>query len=284
MKSVYVLTKEELRSLQLILLEMLLEVDRICKKYHIKYSIDGGTLLGAVRHGGFIPWDDDLDIVMTRKEYDKFKNAAIKELDAGKYFYQDHLTDSHYRWGYAKIRRVDSEFVRFGQERLNMKTGIFLDIFPRDNVPDGFVIRRLHAFCCYFWRKVLFSEVGKITAVSAIKKIAYCVINRIPKETAFYVLEKIAKTCNKRKTKLSRCYTFPLPKKGCYGYKNEWFTQFCEITFEGYEFPAAKDNHGYLVCDYGDYMQIPSEEKRRRHPCSKFSLPKGCEDVWKTAK
>lgn len=99
------LSKEKLRQLQLVELEMIVEVDRICRKYKIKYSLDGGTLLGAVRHHGFIPWDDDADVIFTRHEYAKFYKACKKELDQERFFLQDYTTDPYYRWGYAKLRR-----------------------------------------------------------------------------------------------------------------------------------------------------------------------------------
>ena len=80
------LNNEQLRQLQMIELEMLLEVDRICKKCGIKYNIIGGTLLGSVRHKGFIPWDDDADVAMLREEYEKFKKACKKELDTTRFY------------------------------------------------------------------------------------------------------------------------------------------------------------------------------------------------------
>ena len=125
----YKLSSEELRKLQRIELEMLIEVDRICQKHNIQYSLDGGTLLGAVRHKGFIPWDDDIDVIMLRKEYAKFRRVCKKELDTARFFLQDYKSDPYYRWGWAKIRRENTEHVRLGQEFLKQKTGIFIDIF-----------------------------------------------------------------------------------------------------------------------------------------------------------
>ena len=134
--SVYKLSLEELHQLQSVLLEMLIELDRICKKHDIRYCIIAGTLLGAVRHKGFIPWDDDLDVAMTRSEYRRFREVCVSELNTSRFFFQDDTTDLHYRWGWGRLRRIDSEFVRVGQEHLKMRTGIFLDVFPMDGVPD----------------------------------------------------------------------------------------------------------------------------------------------------
>ena len=84
------LDDRQLRQLQMIELEMLVEVDRICKKCGIQYNIIAGTLLGAVRHGGFIPWDDDADVAMFRPEYEKFRKACKTELDTTRFYFQDH--------------------------------------------------------------------------------------------------------------------------------------------------------------------------------------------------
>ena len=94
------MSNDELRRLQLNLLEMLIEIDRICRRHSIKYSLDGGTLLGAVRHGGFIPWDDDIDVIMRREEYQKFYKACRKDLDNSRCFLQASRTDRYYRWVY----------------------------------------------------------------------------------------------------------------------------------------------------------------------------------------
>ena len=109
------ISNEELHKLQQIGLEMLIEFDRICQKYGIKYSIESGILLGAVRDGGFIPWDD-VDVSMTRKEYNKFLSVYQRELDSARSFFDCHETDSDYIFGYGKIRRLGTEFKQVGHE------------------------------------------------------------------------------------------------------------------------------------------------------------------------
>ena len=121
------LSQKDLRTLQLIELEMIVEVDRICKKNDIKYSLDGGTLLGAVRHKGFIPWDDDADLIFTRHEYAKFYRACKKDLDTSRFFLQEYRTDENYRWGYAKLRRKGTEFIRLNQEQMKYRTGVCIE-------------------------------------------------------------------------------------------------------------------------------------------------------------
>ena len=111
----YHLSKKELRDVQLIELEMLIEVDRICRKCGIKYCISAGTMLGAVRHGGFIPWDDDADVAFLRPEYEKFRKACETELDTDKFYFQDYRNTKGYRWGYGKLRRKGTEFIRLNQ-------------------------------------------------------------------------------------------------------------------------------------------------------------------------
>lgn len=121
----YNLTEEELRQLQMIEVEMLEEVDRVCKKNGIKYCISAGTQLGAIRHKGFIPWDDDADLAFLRPEYEKFREACERDLDKERFYFQDYRNTPGYRWGYGKIRRKDTEFVRLNQEHMPYEQGGF---------------------------------------------------------------------------------------------------------------------------------------------------------------
>ena len=128
------LTPQEFRRMQLVELELLKEIDRVCRQNDIKYVIFCGTLLGAVRHKGYIPWDDDADVAMLREDYEKFKTVC-KQLNPEIAYFQDHTTDSEYRWGYAKVRRSGTSYVRLSQEHMKYKNGISIDIFPLDDIP-----------------------------------------------------------------------------------------------------------------------------------------------------
>lgn len=262
---------KELRSLQMILLEMLLEIERVCQKNDINYCLFMGTMLGAVRHSGFIPWDDDLDVTMMRSEYEKFREACKTDLDQSRFFYQDHTTDPHYRWGYARIRRKDTEFVRFGQEHMKMRTGVFLDIFPMDSTPDFAPWRVLHCFYCFVLRKFLYAEVGRKSSRTAVLRAWYAFLSLVPHT---WILQRIEKLSMKRReTKLVRILSFPTPKGRTFGYLRKWFEDLEEIKFEGYMFPGIKDYDSFLKFNYGGYMQMPPIEKRiNPHPVAKLRL------------
>ncbi len=259
------LSDDMLRTLQLNLLEMLIEIDRICKKYDIKYSIDGGTLLGAVRHSGFIPWDDDIDVIMRREEYEKFYKACRKNLDKTRFFLQEYRTDRHYRWGYEKLRRKNTEFVRLGQEHLKSRGGIFVDIFVVDNVPDQLLWRKIHLFTCFLIRKLLYSELGMRNENSIILRawyrFLYCLV---PRNVIFDWRNRIAEKCNKKRTELVRHMTYPYVLSR-YGMPGDCFDEMIDMQFEGYTFRAFRKYDKYLTALYGDYMKLPPKEKQKSH-------------------
>lgn len=267
------LSGKELRKLQLNLLEMLIEVDRICRKNHIKYSLDGGTLLGAVRHHGFIPWDDDVDVIMRREEYEKFYQACKKDLDESRFFLQEYRTDPYYRWGYEKLRRKGTEFVRLGQEHMKNKTGIFLDIFVVDNVPDNPFLRRIHYCACFVIRKLLYSELGmKSAPTKGLRKWYAFLYRAIPRNVIFKWRNQIAERCNRKRTKLVRhmTHTYAISR---YGMPGSCFDEMIDMEFEGYKFRAFQQYDKYLVALYGDYMKLPPKEAQIAHlAVSKISL------------
>lgn len=266
----YLLTSEDLKKLHDVELELLTEFDRICKEYNIIYSIDGGTLLGAVRHGGFIPWDDDADVIMNREEYDKFVSVVSDELDKDRFYFQDMVQTEGYRWGYGKLRKKHTEFVRLNQEKMPYEQGVFLDVFVCDNVPDKYMMRCICNFISFVFRKLFYSEIGKDVS-TGIKKKIYEILNLIPEKKLKSLYYRYIAFRNRKKTDMVKCLTFPACNK-TYGYKRKWYEDTISIKFEGKEFMACREYDEYLTFLYGDYMKIPPKDKQKVHPVSSFRI------------
>lgn len=136
--------KPLIKQVQAIELEILLEVDRICRKHRISYFLDSGTALGAVRHKGFIPWDDDIDIGMLRDDYERFLSVAQEEMGQD-YFLQTYRTDGTPIM-FAKVRKTGTTFVEFRLRKFPINHGLFIDIFPYDYLPqEGDVWKHINA-------------------------------------------------------------------------------------------------------------------------------------------
>lgn len=249
------LTDYELRQVQLTQLEMLKEVDRICGLCNIRYNIIAGTLLGAVRHKGYIPWDDDADVAFLREEYEKFRDACEKELDKSRFYFQDHRNTKGYRWGYGKLRRKGTKFLRKHQEHMPYEQGIFIDIFPLDTVSDIKFVRTLQNFHCYCIRKIMWAPAGKIASEGKFFKWWYRRLEKIPADRLYAYYNKLVQKWNKRHTKWVRILTFPTPNKE-YGYLREWYEKSRQIEFEGEVFWGIWDIDGYLSFKFGQLSLI----------------------------
>lgn len=262
----------DLWQLQLIQLELLLEVNRICNKCGIRYCIIAGTLLGAVRHGGYIPWDDDADVAFLRPEYEKFTQACQSELDSTRFYFQDHNNTPGYRWGYGKLRRKETLYLRQGQEHMPYPSGIFIDIFPLDNVPNSPTARRFHNMVCTGIRKMLWSEVGRRVEKNFWLRGLFSVLSLIPLRMIFAVYDQLKDFLNRKPTDLVRILTFPTPDNGYYGYYRHWYENLAPIVFEGHEFPGIRDYDEYLTFKFGDYKTMPPLEQRKTHPATRYRL------------
>ena len=285
-KPIIVLRDKELRRLQLIQLDLLIEFDRVCRKNNIIYTIDGGTLLGAVRHKGFIPWDDDIDVAMTREEYEKFKKVR-DQLDPKIAFLQDHDLDPNYLWGYAKLRRVGTRFVRPGQSHLGYKDAVAIDIFPMDDDHDSLLGRQWTDFRFWRLRKRLWAKVGKYTEKNWFKRMWYKSISHANVDRIY---KKVQKRMDKsRNDSKHDVRVLLLPANGKiyrkslgvhnslkkrYAMKKEWLLDVVEYDFEGHKFFGSRDYHHRLVHEYGkDYMIPCGENQRDPHtPCEEYDF------------
>lgn len=250
----------DIRPLQLKILETLLAVDEVCRKNDIRYYIIAGTLLGAVRHKGFIPWDDDLDIAMPRSDYDRFI-AHCKEWLPEQYEMICTENDPDYPLPFAKIQNANTTLI----ERMHMKYlgGIYIDVFPLDGVPANNLARRWHFIKYQFYKKVLYF------------------IYRDPYRHGHGPSSWIPLLCRKLFTlkgvqqKMRAMMTSNdfdksefivdhddglkgVMKKGILGTPTP-------IQFEEKSVMGAEHPHEYLQQKYGEYMIIPPGPKQRQH-------------------
>ena len=289
-KTDIIITPEQRRQIQLIQLEMLIEIDRICRKHHIAYRLIGGTLLGAVRHKGFIPWDPDADISMGRTDYNRFFEICKTELDSERFFLQEWRSDPNYRWNYARLLRNGTEFVRAGHEKLNFKSGLFVDIMCSDRVPDSKILRPIHSFICFAIRKVLWSKVGKKLHSNFFFRGWYALLSIIPRDLIFRLRDWVVAWNEDMPTELNRNMAHKVSSKSPskWGYPRQitleeavklnngelpWDHYLTDLEFEGYQLLTTKFYEDALKNAFGNYMKLPPKEQRNSHiPCSKLKL------------
>ena len=273
------LPREDFRKMQLLQLDMIVELDRVCRKHDIKYVLTCGSLLGAVRHKGYIPWDDDADIGMLREEYEKFRKVA-DELDPKICYFQDHENDPEYLWEYGKLRRTGTSFVRAGQEHLKGKTGVFIDIFPMDDIPKTVPGQMIQDFRCFCLRKILWARVGKLSEKGFMKH-WYGLISKIPVDWVYRKVSKMTAKSrndspNKVRVLLFRSFgklNYRHPPAERYGMEKQWFLDRAEYEFEGKTIYGSRDYDGFLKFMYNDYMTLPPEDKREPHaPVSSYNF------------
>ncbi|MBE6052127.1 MAG: LicD family protein [Clostridium sp.] len=257
------LDEVSLKRLHKDLLVLLLEVDRVCRKHNIKYFLSDGTLLGAVRHNGFIPWDDDVDIHMLRAEYERFCEVCEEELNTEKFFLQTQEIDKEYDWVYGKLRLKNTEFIRAGQEHLKQKTGIFLDIFPIDNMTENEMSQRIIDKVCNTCRRVLWAKVGAVSAEKAVSRMWFKILRLIPRSFSINIFNFFTKFYNKKNTSFLKSNNLVYRKGFKYVFKKEWYESSIDMEFEGHMLPVPVGYDKILSLTYGDYMKLPPKSERR---------------------
>lgn len=258
---------KELRKLQLTMLEMLKLVDKICRENEIQYSLCSGTLLGAVRHRGFIPWDDDLDIRMTRANYDKFLEVWNKLQPEG-YLLQNKENSPRFPSSFSKIRKCHTTFLQFESERGAHHTGIFVDIFPLDRIPRNRIKKTLFYISCLKYQ--IYTRDNCHLNSNAVVNLCAAVMNRI---TTFNHRMKSRAKFIERLKKINRDTSLPyiaieVPSMLKIEFPNDLDQEYVELPFEDGEFMCFKKWDEYLRLMFGDYMKLPPESERvlKHHP------------------
>ncbi len=266
-KEIY--TEAQIKKLQSLEMMNLEEIKRVCEKIGVEFFAYGGTLLGAVRHKGFIPWDDDLDIAMTRDNYLKFIEKAPQYLSKN-YYLQTPYADKKTPFPYAKLRLKGTTYIEYINHKLDIEKGVYVDIYPIDNLPDddNDYYRQYKAFhrlaVLYARRQSPYVDGDTRTAKGKIKQITkFClssVLKLIPQSKIIKTMDKIATKYNTSKTVRMGNLYYPRPVNS---FEQLYPLLECEFGASNIMIPSCF--HQHLSLRYGDYMSMPPEEERIGH-------------------
>ena len=256
---------ETIRRVQLVALELLCEFDRVCKKNNISYIISAGTLLGAIRHGGFIPWDDDVDVFMLNEEWQKFIKVASNDLDQERFFLRTQETDIDNNLVFGQIKRNNTIYVKGNRDKFNIHRGIALDILPFYNSPDSRIAFYMQDKLCHFFKTMTWSHMGYTSVTGGIQKGYYYLLSRVSNKKSFQLYYNIANMIKTPKQYLSYLCVSRNPYHKGFN-QRKYFEDLTEVEFEGHKFPAPREYDEYLRYLYGaDYMKLPMPLKRVNH-------------------
>lgn len=256
-----------LKKIQAIELNIATEIFKLCSKHNLKCSLVGGSAIGAIRHKGFIPWDDDMDLAMPRLDYEKFINICKTELSS-EYFLQCFETEKNCALIFAKVRKNNTVLPEKYSSHIDMHQGVWVDIFVYDNVSDDPNIRKKELRKLRFFRNLLIIKVGyKLpdNRTSIQDKLSYF-FGRIL--ALFFNKTWLQKKCYKIMTAHKHENTsYIFPYGGAYSSQkelmpNDFFRELIDVCFENRRFQITAMYDLYLSNLFGDYMTPPPVEKR----------------------
>lgn len=260
--------REILARVQPVLLEMLEEIDRVCRENHIRYFLYRGTLLGAVRHQGFIPWDDDLDVAMLREDYETFRRLAPEKLDS-RYCFQDWHTDPGYALPFGKLRKRNTVYLEAKSRRLS-ENGFYVDIYPLDYAPEDARERKnlAQTLLQLFRLKMMKSGYAPWREGERIlwkKRLGYLAYQGL---SLFFSQKALTQKYDALVSSVGETGTVyeqsAMPK--AFYFAKDWYGETAEYLFCGRQFPGPKAADPVLTALYGDYMVLPPEDCREnRH-------------------
>lgn len=255
---------EEIKKLQIVQLDILEEIKRVCEEKEIPFYLAFGSCLGALRHQGCIPWDDDIDICMHVEDFDRF----VKCSDAFKegYFLQTQETDPNFGCAIARVRLDGTILVEEGDEGLDIHNGIFVDVYPLYGIPKGKIRRKILIMKSLLHRLLLVKRPPRNHGGAA-KKIGGIILKLIPEGMRKGLIKSLRKSIRKYtgSEDIGTLYGMDVSMHHIITYKKEWFKEPRLVEFEGRQMPVPTEAEKYMTNRYGDYMTLPEESKRQSY-------------------
>ena len=256
---------EKLKKIELSILEAIIKV---CEENDITYFTVAGTTLGAIRHNGFIPWDDDIDIGMMRDDYERFLQIAPAELDKG-YTLTHFIYDNNVPTYFAKVRKDGTKFVEGYTRNMHIHQGVFIDIFPYDKVPEDRKLRKRYNRAAQFWNQLYiaksvdeltFHSKRHINILKTIRKALHILMKPVSKSYLFKKTDQALRKYNDQDT--DKVSSRGLDLFFC---NLEDLVPPSEHIFETIKVKVPANPDRVLTKQYGNYMKLPPEEDRYNH-------------------
>ena len=254
--------------LHTVLLAAMKDIDKLCCDNGLRYYLHAGTLLGAVNHKGFIPWDDDVDIAMFREDYERFIKLVQEEYP-DRYFLRNYLTDRTMGGNRSTLCVLGTEVYHIHEDRKSLHREICLDIVPLDAAPDSILLRKLQSDAVFFWDLIAQINMGSIIPHNPFLKMA-AVLARMDRVKLGKRIDKLCMKYNGRNTECVGLlsYTGKNPYTGLSGYENDlllrkWYEDPVRIPFEDTEFMTISEPEKDLDHRYGPHWREPYPEEKR---------------------
>lgn len=252
-------------------LEIVKKVVDLCDRYQLMYYMLGGSMLGAIRHKGFIPWDDDMDLGMPRRDYERFLELAPKEL-GNSLKIVNYKTDSDYHYYITRVLDINSKVVESRFESEGKYTNLSIDIFPLDGTPNNFILRKWYCFKLMSHRAMASLHYKNVIAIKKRtwqERLLLWIMLKLPTEKMFNHYNQLEKCDNLLKEYEMFVSQYSGNMMGAYKTKEliptEWYGTSSFYDFEGLKLRGIKEYDKYLTQLYGDYMQLPPEDQRGKH-------------------
>lgn len=267
----FVVTVER-KKIWAVILDLMVEFDRVCRKHDIRYYLDGGSLLGAIRHNGFIPWDDDIDVTMPRDDYERFIKLGSEF--SHPYFLQTPYTDPEYFYSFAKIRNSNTTALNQMFKYQSFNHGVWISVFPLDKFFINKTCEDIYSRICqltydistYMRMKNPYLDEKDVARVSNYS-------SRDPFET-YEEIQKLASQFNKSEADYWGTLVITIREFKRKALPIKSYAKECYHKFECLELPIPNDYHSVLALEYGDYMTLPPIEERGGHDSTLFDPDK----------